>query len=147
MSDEFPIGSGYKNSGTGTVKNSVEMLPALENPQKVITSGGRPVKTRLRRNKANARERNRMHGLNAALDKLRKVIPIHSKCQKLSKIETLRLARNYIHVLGAMVDDSDSVDKDEVQEGTNQKDNSNVGTAQFAKMLSVGLSQVLKNSF
>jgi hypothetical protein len=30
------------------------------------------VKTKMRRNKANARERNRMHGLNFALDRLRK---------------------------------------------------------------------------
>lgn len=29
-------------------------------------------KVQIRRSKANARERNRMHGLNAALDKLRK---------------------------------------------------------------------------
>ncbi|CAH1170356.1 unnamed protein product [Phaedon cochleariae] len=63
----------------------------------------RVYKVKLRRSKANARERNRMHGLNAALDTLRGHIPIHvtlsdtnSAPQKLSKIETLRLARNYI---------------------------------------------------
>ncbi|KAG5871674.1 hypothetical protein JTB14_007357 [Gonioctena quinquepunctata] len=63
----------------------------------------RVYKVRLRRSKANARERNRMHGLNDALDRLRSHIPIHlthtesnSVPQKLSKIETLRLARNYI---------------------------------------------------
>lgn len=32
----------------------------------------RVYKVKLRRSKANARERNRMHGLNAALDRLRK---------------------------------------------------------------------------
>ncbi|XP_074030261.1 uncharacterized protein [Leptinotarsa decemlineata] len=63
----------------------------------------RVYKVRLRRSKANARERNRMHGLNDALDRLRSHMPIHlthtesnSAPQKLSKIETLRLARNYI---------------------------------------------------
>ncbi|KAJ8948717.1 hypothetical protein NQ318_017885 [Aromia moschata] len=63
----------------------------------------RVYKVKLRRSKANARERNRMHGLNAALDRLRSRMPIqltHSDLnaspQKLSKIETLRLARNYI---------------------------------------------------
>ncbi|KAF5283533.1 hypothetical protein FQA39_LY17313 [Lamprigera yunnana] len=63
-------------------------------------------KLRIRRTKANARERNRMHGLNAALDRLRRHIPIqhttidvHSVPQKLSKIETLRLARNYIFAM------------------------------------------------
>ena len=36
------------------------------------------VKFKVRRFKANARERNRMHSLNDALDKLRKSIPIQS---------------------------------------------------------------------
>ncbi|CAG9862295.1 unnamed protein product [Phyllotreta striolata] len=66
----------------------------------------RVYKIKMRRYKANARERNRMHGLNAALDRLRSHMPIHlihsdntSAPQKLSKIETLRLARNYIAAL------------------------------------------------
>ncbi|XP_034023572.1 neurogenic differentiation factor 4-like [Thalassophryne amazonica] len=54
---------------------------------------------RARRIKANARERSRMHGLNDALENLRSIMPCHSKTQKLSKIETLRLARNYICAL------------------------------------------------
>lgn len=60
---------------------------------------GRLERVRLRRMEANARERNRMHSLNNALDSLRKVVPCYSKTQKLSKIETLRLAKNYICVL------------------------------------------------
>ncbi|KAM8838076.1 neurogenic differentiation factor 6-B [Synchiropus picturatus] len=56
-------------------------------------------RARLRRQEANARERSRMHGLNAALESLRKVVPCYSKTQKLSKIETLRLAKNYIWAL------------------------------------------------
>ncbi|XP_077394716.1 neurogenic differentiation factor 6-B isoform X1 [Festucalex cinctus] len=56
-------------------------------------------RSRLRRHEANARERSRMHGLNAALESLRKVVPCYSKTQKLSKIETLRLAKNYIWAL------------------------------------------------
>lgn len=94
----------------------------------------------MRRSKANARERNRMHGLNDALDELRAHVPcgtrsmhipppppppssspdlhqgdssllqqqggaagaqVAAATSKLSKIETLRLARNYI---GALVD-------------------------------------------
>lgn len=53
--------------------------------------------------KANARERNRMHGLNDALESLRKVVPCYSKTQKLSKIETLRLAKNYIWALSEVL--------------------------------------------
>lgn len=56
-------------------------------------------RSKMRRQEANARERNRMHGLNAALESLRKVVPCYSKTQKLSKIETLRLAKNYIWAL------------------------------------------------
>ncbi|CAL8344370.1 unnamed protein product [Merluccius merluccius] len=62
-------------------------------------SKGRHERVKVRRQEANARERSRMHGLNAALESLRKVVPCYSKTQKLSKIETLRLAKNYIWAL------------------------------------------------
>lgn len=59
-----------------------------------------------RRLKANNRERDRMHNLNAALERLRDVLPSGVKgsgedgCStKLSKIETLRFAYNYIWTL------------------------------------------------
>uniref|UniRef100_A0A8C4QVT5 BHLH domain-containing protein n=1 Tax=Eptatretus burgeri TaxID=7764 RepID=A0A8C4QVT5_EPTBU len=58
---------------------------------------------KMRRTKANARERSRMHGLNEALDQLRQVVPCYSKTQKLSKIETLRLAKNYIWALSEIL--------------------------------------------
>ncbi|GBM38469.1 Neurogenic differentiation factor 2 [Araneus ventricosus] len=73
-------------------------------------SSTRFYKTRIRRHKANARERNRMHSLNAALDILRERIPIQKKSQKLSKIETLRLARNYIVALSETLKDSAKMD-------------------------------------
>uniref|UniRef100_A0A670K0B9 Neuronal differentiation 6 n=1 Tax=Podarcis muralis TaxID=64176 RepID=A0A670K0B9_PODMU len=60
-------------------------------------------RVKFRRQEANARERNRMHGLNDALDSLRKVVPCYSKTQKLSKIETLRLAKNYIWALSEIL--------------------------------------------
>ncbi|KAG9278750.1 neurogenic differentiation factor 6-B [Astyanax mexicanus] len=63
------------------------------------SSRGGTERSRARRQEANARERSRMHGLNDALESLRRVVPCHSKTQKLSKIETLRLARNYIRAL------------------------------------------------
>ncbi|XP_054260877.1 neurogenin-2 [Macrosteles quadrilineatus] len=52
-----------------------------------------------RRQKANDRERNRMHTLNEALDKLRCVLPTFPEDTKLTKIETLRFAHNYIWAL------------------------------------------------
>ncbi|XP_060898586.1 neurogenic differentiation factor 4-like [Labrus mixtus] len=68
-------------------------------PKKKRMTKGRQERFRARRVKANARERSRMHGLNDALENLRTIMPCHSKTQKLSKIETLRLARNYICAL------------------------------------------------
>ncbi|KAH9359990.1 hypothetical protein HPB48_020778 [Haemaphysalis longicornis] len=52
-----------------------------------------------RRVKANDRERNRMHNLNSALDRLRCVLPTFPDDSKLTKIETLRFAHNYIWAL------------------------------------------------
>uniref|UniRef100_H3AQE8 Neurogenin 3 n=1 Tax=Latimeria chalumnae TaxID=7897 RepID=H3AQE8_LATCH len=52
-----------------------------------------------RRMKANDRERNRMHNLNSALDALRSVLPTLPDDAKLTKIETLRFAHNYIWAL------------------------------------------------
>lgn len=65
-------------------------------------------KLRARRCKANARERKRMHHLNAAFDRLRHHMPIFNQMndvevrttiQKLTKIDTLRMAQNYIVAL------------------------------------------------
>ncbi|XP_076365830.1 uncharacterized protein LOC143254554 [Tachypleus tridentatus] len=85
-------------------------------------------KLRIRRHKANARERNRMHGLNGALDTLRKCLPVHSKAQKLSKIETLRMARNYIVILSEILRAEREMD-----------------VVTFAQTLSRGLSQATTN--
>lgn len=52
-----------------------------------------------RRQKANDRERHRMHLLNDALERLRLVLPAMPQDQRLTKIETLRFAHNYIFAL------------------------------------------------
>ena len=62
----------------------------VENPEKVRRS---------RRMKANDRERNRMHMLNNALERLRTILPASADETKLTKIETLRFAYNYIWTL------------------------------------------------
>lgn len=80
------------------------------------------LKATVRRNKANARERNRMHQINDAFDNLRRRIPIYqcflvtnetnvavNAAQKLSKIETLRLAQNYIGLLNKVLTENRSV--------------------------------------
>ncbi|KAK6741561.1 hypothetical protein RB195_009432 [Necator americanus] len=85
-------------------------------------------KKKQRRLKANGRERQRMHGLNDALDLLRQYVPITAQHQKLSKIETLRLARNYILALQRML-----------QTGRQPT------PLEYAHQLSIGLSQTTTN--
>ncbi|XP_062585352.1 neurogenic differentiation factor 6-A-like [Saccostrea cucullata] len=103
-------------------------VPKKRGPKKKRMTKARVAKLRLRRVKANARERNRMHGLNDALDVLRQHVPCYSKNQKLSKIETLRLARNYIGALADIL-----------------KAGMKPDSITFAKALSKGLSQNTMN--
>lgn len=56
-----------------------------------------------RRLESNERERQRMHKLNNAFQALREVIPHVRAEKKLSKIETLTLAKNYINTLTATI--------------------------------------------
>ncbi|XP_078085348.1 neurogenic differentiation factor 1 [Mustelus asterias] len=87
-----------------------DQKPKRRGPKKKKMTKARLERFKMRRMKANARERNRMHGLNAALDSLRKVVPCYSKTQKLSKIETLRLAKNYIWALSEILRSGKSPD-------------------------------------
>ncbi|XP_012260328.1 protein dimmed-like [Athalia rosae] len=74
-----------------------------------------PRERTLRRLESNERERMRMHSLNDAFQSLREVIPHVSKERRLSKIETLTLAKNYIvaltDVICAMRNDEQSSDQ------------------------------------
>ncbi|XP_075409033.1 neurogenic differentiation factor 4 [Tenrec ecaudatus] len=105
-----------------------EEKPKRRGPKKKKMTKARLERFRARRVKANARERARMHGLNDALDNLRRVMPCYSKTQKLSKIETLRLARNYIWAL------SEVLETGQIPEGKG-----------FVEMLCKGLSQPTSN--
>ncbi|XP_018496093.1 neurogenin-1-like [Galendromus occidentalis] len=80
-----------------------------------VEVGGQQKVKKCRRLRANDRERNRMHNLNDALDRLRTVLPVCLPAAdgnvspeqdreaedplKLTKIETLRFAHNYIYAL------------------------------------------------
>ena len=70
-----------------------------------------------RRLKANDRERNRMHSLNGALDILRTVLPTYPEDAKLTKIETLRYAHNYIWALTQTLKTLEMQDKMQMQGG------------------------------
>ncbi|XP_049296546.1 basic helix-loop-helix neural transcription factor TAP [Anopheles funestus] len=67
---------------------------------------------RVRRLKANDRERNRMHTLNEALERLRLTLPTFPEDTKLTKIETLRFAYNYIFSLVQLLDLDGSIQLD-----------------------------------
>lgn len=63
---------------------------------------------KVRRAKANDRERTRMQTLNQALEKLRTVLPAFPDETKLTKIETLRFANNYIYALKETITSGDT---------------------------------------
>uniref|UniRef100_A0A8C5GX69 Neuronal differentiation 4 n=1 Tax=Gouania willdenowi TaxID=441366 RepID=A0A8C5GX69_GOUWI len=105
-----------------------EKAPKRRGPKKKKMTKARQERFRARRMKANARERSRMHGLNDALENLRRVMPCYSKTQKLSKIETLRLAHNYIWALSEVLENGQSPE-----------------SHGFMEMLCKGLSQPTSN--
>ena len=78
-------------------------IPKKRGPKKKQMTPSRVARIKVRRIKANGRERERMKGLNEQLERLRDTIPCFAATQKLSKIETLRLAKNYIEALTQMV--------------------------------------------
>ena len=58
---------------------------------------------RLRRIRANSRERRRIQAINDAMEALRKVIPNTESKRKLTKLELLRLAQEYIRDLSEIL--------------------------------------------
>ncbi|XP_073840168.1 basic helix-loop-helix neural transcription factor tap [Musca autumnalis] len=67
---------------------------------------------KFRRVKANDRERNRMHMLNDALERLRVTLPQLPEETKLTKIEILRFAYNYIFALVQVLESGGSLNLD-----------------------------------
>ncbi|XP_067005133.1 protein dimmed [Anabrus simplex] len=83
----------------------------------------------LRRLESNERERMRMHSLNDAFEQLREVIPHVKMERKLSKIETLTLAKNYIMALTNVICEMRGEEKPytflDVECGSNDSSNGN----------------------
>nr|XP_031532605.1 class A basic helix-loop-helix protein 15 [Vicugna pacos] len=80
-----------------------EAAPGERRPDRLQGPGGRRESSVQRRLESNERERQRMHKLNNAFQALREVIPHVRADKKLSKIETLTLAKNYIKSLTATI--------------------------------------------
>lgn len=70
-----------------------------ERPHRTDDCSAAAASRRRKRLAANARERRRMNGLNEAFDRLRGVVPAADDDRKLSKYETLQMARTYIVAL------------------------------------------------
>lgn len=93
----LPLGTSWRGSGiesrartrTGTRRRRCQHSSAKER--------------NVRRLESNERERQRMHKLNNAFQALREAIPHVKMDKKLSKIETLTLAKNYIKALTTII--------------------------------------------
>lgn len=87
---------------TGITEQAKCANPATSGTDKVFIK-------RIRRVKANDRERNRMHNLNKALDRLRKHLPAAKDESKMTKIETLKSAQEYIQTLSRLLAETDGL--------------------------------------
>lgn len=87
-----------------SIPNSPQRKPSKSNP----------LEPRLRRIRANNRERRRIQAINDAMEALRKVIPSTGNKRKLTKLELLRLAQNYIRDLSEMLCSDNSTPEGEV---------------------------------
>ncbi|VDM29488.1 unnamed protein product [Toxocara canis] len=106
-------GTAEKKSGTKAVKREKRKYRCrVRSPETVIRS------KKIRRTKANERERRRMHSLNEALEELRRTLPHIPDEPKLTKIETLRLANNYIFALAQILQTED--EQDDADDGFNE---------------------------
>lgn len=87
-----------------TISNSHQKKPAKSNP----------LEPRLRRIRANNRERRRIQAINDAMEALRKAIPNTNNKRKLTKLELLRLAQEYIRDLSEILCSNTPTLEDEV---------------------------------
>lgn len=134
LSTASGISDGWQ-SGTGNISTTIKVEPNpattdLPKPSKKRSNAKRPPTTsrnddankstpakpdervvvvkRQRRVKANDRERNRMHNLNEALERLRKHLPGGKDDNKMTKIETLKSAQEYIQTLSRILKETAS---------------------------------------
>ncbi|XP_074532722.1 neurogenin-3 [Halichoeres trimaculatus] len=105
LSDRSPVGEAIEDFGEKLSRNPLTVRlrdPSVRNVKHVARCARAGQRGR-RRLKANDRERHRMHNLNSALDVLRSILPAMPQDAKLTKIETLRFAHNYIWALTAIL--------------------------------------------
>jgi len=97
-------GVGARGAAEATARTAGATTPSRRSAHHHHQRRGRGARERnLRRIESNERERQRMHSLNDAFQDLREVIPHVRRGRRLSKIETLTLAKNYIKALTNVV--------------------------------------------
>jgi len=110
-------GSAFSSmDSTKTASNDKEQFyqQSISNSPQRKPSKSNPLEPRLRRIRANNRERRRIQAINDAMEALRKVIPSTGNKRKLTKLELLRLAQNYIRDLSEMLCSDNSTPQGEV---------------------------------
>lgn len=121
-------GSPMDSSGNSTTDETDRKLPKSPKKSARRRKANSARDRNLRRLESNERERMRMHSLNDAFEGLRTVIPHVNLDRKLSKIETLTLAKNYIKALTNVIctmRGEDAMYKDIIEANNNQLDNGN----------------------
>ncbi|KAL3876835.1 hypothetical protein ACJMK2_034621 [Sinanodonta woodiana] len=125
-SHESENGSSQPNSSSALSTNTNDCTPKKKRYSKSRAKNKSPALVmkmkKTRRMKANDRERNRMHSLNSALDELRKILPTTQEDNKLTKIETLRVAHNYIFALSETLKMLDRKDQESNSVNKNVQD-------------------------
>ncbi|KAL3314635.1 Atonal 8 [Cichlidogyrus casuarinus] len=94
--------SGGSSLAPDSTSAGEESDDSSKSPMKKSAKTGAPLTT-ARRMKANARERNRVHTISAAFEKLRTLVP--SSHSKMSKLAILRIASAYIETLAAFLNE------------------------------------------
>lgn len=98
-------GSPSDSSASSTTDGSLERKPKSPKKSARRRKSMSARERNVRRLESNERERMRMHSLNDAFQELREVIPHVKLDRKISKIETLTLAKNYIKALTNVICD------------------------------------------
>ncbi|XP_073824397.1 basic helix-loop-helix family member dimmed [Musca autumnalis] len=132
QSDDTSGGGGSSNGGGSGARPSSRGRNSSGTNSNRRRKGTLNAKERnLRRLESNERERMRMHSLNDAFQSLREVIPHVEMERRLSKIETLTLAKNYIinltHIILAKRNEESALEFNGVlMNGTGAVENGNV---------------------
>lgn len=111
---DFDLESSFDSGIENSLENSLQTSDD-------VTSNASRRPTRKRRRKrmltgvsrqrraANARERNRIHGVNMAFLRLRDMLPVYGSGDEISKIDTLRLAAKWIaHLTSLLINDDEN---------------------------------------